>query len=225
MGRIYIGTSAFSEPGWRGRFYPPDLSPEGMLTYYAEHLAAVEINSTFYRMPTPDLLARWAAQVPPAFRFAIKAPRRVGLAPGPALDRLLQVLPALGAHLGAVMFQLPRFAPLDPEGLSALLARLPPGLPAAFDFGHPVAEVDDLLRSAGAARVGVDDAPPLPGRGFVYIRLRQASFPSAVWAERLRRHAASGLDVYAFVKHAPDVDSPGRAVALAQEVARSPAYR
>lgn len=44
VGRIYIGTSAFSEPGWRGRFYPPDLSPEGMLTYYAEHLAAVELN-------------------------------------------------------------------------------------------------------------------------------------------------------------------------------------
>ncbi len=225
MGHIYIGTSAFSEPGWRGRFYPADLPPDRMLAHYAGRLPAVEINSTFYRMPAPALLARWAEQVPPAFRFAIRAPRRIGLAPGPALDRLLAVLPALGDHLGAVMFQLPRFQTLDPDDLAALLRALPPGLPAAFDFRNPVADVDDLLRQAGAARVGVDDAPPVPGRRLTYIRLRQAGFDTAEWAERLHALAARGQDVYAFVKHEPDVDSPGRAMALAQEVARSLAYR
>jgi uncharacterized protein YecE (DUF72 family) len=229
VGHIYVGTSAFSEPGWRGGFYPPGLPAERMLAYYAQRLDAVEVNSTLYRMPTPAVLAGWAAQVPDGFRFALKAPRRVGLQPGSALRRLLQVLPALGDRLGPTLFQVPHLHPADPAALAALLRALPRGLRAAFDLRHPSwradPAVDDLLARAGAARAGVDDLPPLPGSDFVYVRIRESGLPPAAWAARLRGHAAGGRDVYAFVKHQREVDSPGRALAIAQEVARAPAHR
>ena len=61
---IHVGTSGYNYPEWKGRFYPPDLPASRMLPYYASQFATVEINYTFYRMPTEKLLAGWAAQVP-----------------------------------------------------------------------------------------------------------------------------------------------------------------
>src|SRR6267378_1798190 len=75
--RIFVGTSGFSYAPWRGSFYPEKLPAAKMLGYYAERLDAVEINNTFYRMPAPELLAKWAAETPPAFQFALKSPRRI----------------------------------------------------------------------------------------------------------------------------------------------------
>src|SRR6185503_1565042 len=74
--KIFVGTSGFSYAPWRGSFYPEKLPAAKMLGYYAERLEAVEINNTFYRMPSADALAKWAAETPPSFRFALKSPRR-----------------------------------------------------------------------------------------------------------------------------------------------------
>ena len=60
---IHVGTSGFSYPAWRGSFYPRDMKADDMLRYYAERFGAVEINNTFYRMPKPDMLAKWPGQV------------------------------------------------------------------------------------------------------------------------------------------------------------------
>ena len=70
--RLYSGTSGFSYQEWHGAFYPEDLPAADRLAYYAARLPAVEINQTFYRMPRASLLTSWAAQVPDAFRFAVK---------------------------------------------------------------------------------------------------------------------------------------------------------
>ncbi len=75
--RVFTGTSGFSYDGWSGAFYPEDLPANKRLAFYATRLPAVEINNTFYRMPKPELLAGWAAQVPKTFRFALKAPQRI----------------------------------------------------------------------------------------------------------------------------------------------------
>ena len=75
--QVMAGTSGFSYPAWRGSFYPEKLSTTKMLAYYAGKLDAVEINNTFYRMPRPALLERWAAETPPTFRFALKSPRSI----------------------------------------------------------------------------------------------------------------------------------------------------
>ncbi len=75
--RILVGTSGYNYPEWRGTFYPEKLSPNKMLAYYAERFPTVEINYTFYRIPTEKLLAGWAAGTPEPFSFTLKAPRRI----------------------------------------------------------------------------------------------------------------------------------------------------
>ena len=74
---ILVGTSGYNYPEWKGSFYPADLPAKKMLPYYASKFPTVEINYTFYRMPTPKLVAGWRAQVPPEFRFTLKAPKRI----------------------------------------------------------------------------------------------------------------------------------------------------
>src|SRR5690348_14326020 len=76
-GQLFVGTSGFSYSSWRGRFYPKGLKPSGMLAYYAQRLATVEVNTTFYRTQPEDVITGWAASVPPDFRFAVKAHRRI----------------------------------------------------------------------------------------------------------------------------------------------------
>ena len=73
----WIGTSGYNYPEWKGSFYPADLPASKMLPYYAGKCSTVEINYTFYRMPTPKLIAGWRAQVPETFRFTLKAPKRI----------------------------------------------------------------------------------------------------------------------------------------------------
>ena len=75
--RIRAGTSGYSYPEWKGSFYPEKMAAKDMLRFYAERFETVEINNTFYRMPTEALLSGWAGQVPDAFTFVLKAPKRI----------------------------------------------------------------------------------------------------------------------------------------------------
>src|SRR5690606_7287224 len=74
---LLTGTSGFGYKEWKGSFYPSDLPASRWLSYYAERFPAVEINNTFSRMPVPDQLTAWRAEVPPEFRFILKAPRQI----------------------------------------------------------------------------------------------------------------------------------------------------
>ena len=65
--RLHVGTSGYAYKEWKGRFYPQDISAKEMLSFYSSRFDAVEINNTFYRMPSKELLTRWAAQVPEDF--------------------------------------------------------------------------------------------------------------------------------------------------------------
>jgi len=109
---VLIGTSGFSYPAWRGGFYPEKLPETKMLGYYAGQFRAVEINNSFYRMPTAEVLGRWAGETPAEFRFALKSPRRIThdkrLADtASAVDRLYEASRGLGDKLGPVLFQPP----------------------------------------------------------------------------------------------------------------------
>src|SRR5436305_1125876 len=75
--KVRAGTSGFSFKEWKGNFYPADLSPADMLSFYAKRFSTVEINNTFYRMPSESVLLNWSAQVPDEFSFVLKAPRRI----------------------------------------------------------------------------------------------------------------------------------------------------
>src|SRR5690349_18338222 len=134
MAELRAGASGFSFKEWKGPFYPQDCKPEAMLAYYAQRLPTVEINSTFYRMPKRSVLEAWTTQVPPGFRFAIKASRRIthigrlkAESVAEALGYLYKNLEALGDHRGPVLYQLPPNLKKDLPRLEDFLALLPQG--------------------------------------------------------------------------------------------------
>src|SRR5918992_5555327 len=139
--KLLAGASGYSFKEWKGSFYPEDLKPDRMLAFYSERLPTVEINNTFYQMPKVAVLENWARTVPDAFKFAIKASRRIThmsrLRAETAADSvgfLYRNLAVLGAKRGPVLYQLPPFLKKDLQRLTDFLAVLPEGHGAAFEF-------------------------------------------------------------------------------------------
>src|SRR6185312_5635313 len=138
---VFVGTSGYNYPEWRGSFYPEKFSTDKMLAYYAERFRTVEINYTFYRMPNEKLLAGWAAATPEAFTFTLKAPRRI--THDSKLQRCEELLQTfcrtartLGPKLATLLFQLPPTFKKDIGVLKPFLDLLPDGTRAAFEFRH-----------------------------------------------------------------------------------------
>jgi uncharacterized protein YecE (DUF72 family) len=225
---LWAGASGYSYKEWKGPFYPEDLADEEMLGWYAQHLATVEINNTFYRNPKREVLARWADATPANFRFAIKATRRVThdarlKADGAAepLRYLYGSLAALGPKLGAVLFQLPPNLKKDVQRLKDFLALLPDGHRAAFEFRNETWFDDDVyaaLSDAGASLCFSERednaAPPLVETApWGYVRLRLENYSEddlAGWAARL---AATGWrEAFVYFMHEPT--APGYAATL-----------
>src|SRR5207237_1027257 len=105
---IWIGTSGYNYPEWKGSFYPSDLPAAKMLPYYAARFPTVEINYTFYRMPNEKLVGGWAAQTPSPYQLTLKAPRRITHDSrlrncGPLVASFCQVAGTLGDKLGALI--------------------------------------------------------------------------------------------------------------------------
>ncbi|HEX4340155.1 MAG TPA: DUF72 domain-containing protein [Polyangiaceae bacterium] len=213
---LFAGTSGFSYKEWKGRFYPAGHPDKQMLAYYATRLRTVEINNTFYRMPTREALEGWAGQVSPNFTFALKAPQRITHrekleGSDDSLHAFLDVAGVLGARLGPLLFQLPPFLKKDGPRLEAFLAMVPRTVRVAFEFRHPTwfaDDVYDILRARDAALVGGDadnaeKSPPLVATAsFGYLRLRAETYERpalAAWADRLS--AQGWNDVFVFLKH------------------------
>ena len=228
MPELWAGASGYAYKEWQGSFYPEKIDAEAMLAWYAERLPSVEINNTFYRMPKVEVLERWAQATPEAFRFAIKASKRIThdarLAADAAADSLAylyQNLAALGPKRGPVLFQLPPFLKKDPARLRDFLQLLPEGHRAAFEFRHASwfdDEVYTLLQAAGAALClseREDSLPPplVPTAPWGYVRLRLEQYTDAdlaAWAERLA--TTPWQEVFVYFMHEPT--APGYAAAL-----------
>jgi uncharacterized protein YecE (DUF72 family) len=213
--RCRIGTSGFSYKEWKGSFYPEDLPDKQMLPYYAERLDAVEINNTFYRMPTRRLLEGWAEQVPPAFAFALKTPRRI------THDKklreveedfryLFETARVLGGRLGPFLVQLPPYLKKDLALLGDFAAALPEGTRAAVEFRSSSwfdDAVYDLLSSRGVALVvsDMDEKPEPPvvrTAPFGYARLRRVEYDDAALGAWAGRFASAAWDeAFVFFKH------------------------
>jgi len=206
---IRIGCSGWNYRDWRGAFYPDGLPARRWLEAYAERFDTVEVNTTFYRLPTRDAVAGWVAQTPEGFGFAVKASRYLthirrlrDVADGVArLGERIEPMVAAG-RLIATLWQLPANFRRDDERLAAALGELPPGR-HAFEPRHPSWFCDDvaaLLRERDVAFVVADDARrPLPDppvtASWSYVRLhyghrgRRGNYgPSELdaWAERIR---------------------------------------
>lgn len=212
---VLVGTSGYNYPEWRGTFYPEKLSTAKMLAYYAERFPTVEINYTFYRMPTEKLLAGWADGTPESFTFTLKAPRRITHdARLQHCDDLLQAFctasSTLGRKLATLLFQLPPHFKKDASILRTFLARLPEGTRAAFEFRHESwfdAEVFDALRARNIALCVADSeklhTPVELTADYGYFRLRDEGYQQEDierWAGTIRG-LAGAADVYVYFKH------------------------
>lgn len=178
-----------------------------MLAFYARHFDTVEINYSFYRLPTPDAANAWRAATPPDFCFAVKASRFITHMkklrdPEPALARLQPVLDALGAKRGPLLFQLPPRWARNRARLAEFLHSLPRNVRCAFEFRdaswhHP--EIYDVLKQHNAAFCIYDlagfRAPLAITADFTYVRLHgpheayggsYSPQALAAWARRIR---------------------------------------
>ena len=139
---VRIGTSGWSYPGWRGKFYPRGLPANRWLAHYATVFDTVELNASFYRLPSPEQFARWAAQVPDGFLFTVKASRQITHFHrlencGDLLQNFFEAAGALGEKLGPILYQLPPKLPFDPALLAAFTALLPRALTHVIEFRDP----------------------------------------------------------------------------------------
>ena len=120
--KLNIGTSGWHYQHWRGSFYPTKLPPAEMLAWYAQHFSTVEINNTFYRLPTEDALLRWRQVAPPGFTFSVKASRFIThlkrlREPRDPIDLFFSRVELLGDRVGPILFQLPPNWPLNFENI------------------------------------------------------------------------------------------------------------
>ena len=214
---VLVGTSGWSYKEWTGSFYPPKLPAAEMLRFYSGHFPTVEVNNSFYRIPAERVLAGWAEQVPPSFRFVMKASRRIThnnrlRDEDGSLGYFLRAVNPLGQRLGPTLFQLPPNFKKDMARLRAFLAALPRRWPAAMEFRHDSwfdEEVYDALRDADVALVTVDEkeaegtgSPLVPTASWGYLRLRRVEYDEALlrlWAERILSQSWS--QAYVFLKH------------------------
>ena len=220
---IHVGTSGYNYPEWRGTFYPEGFPAKGMFPYYAERFHTVEINATFYRMPTPKLTAAWLEQAPPGFTYALKAPRRITHDKRlKDCDDLVQFFcesaRVLGAHLGTLLFQLPPNFKCDLTRLEAFLATLPTDLRSAVEFRHESWLTDEVYALLEGHNVALciadfgDKATPLRVTArHVHFRLRDEGYTPADlerWAGEILSRAGSWDDVFVYFKHEEEGKGP-----------------
>jgi uncharacterized protein YecE (DUF72 family) len=212
---LYVGTSGYSYKEWKGTFYPGELPAKRMLSFYGKRFRAVEINNTFYRMPTVSVLEEWAGQVPPEFKFVIKAPQRITHRQrlkdtGDLLAYLFDVIGTLKTRLGPLLFQLPPTMRKNVPLLREFLSLLPPERRAAFEFRHASWFDDELFGLLSDFRVPLciaeaeDDfkVPLVATADWGYLRLRLSDYNDAElkgWIERVRHQP--WRDTFVFFKH------------------------
>ena len=233
MADYWVGTSGFNYQEWKGSFYPPDIADKQMLAYYAARFESVEINHTFYRMPTARLLANWARETPDNFRITLKAPRRITheqrlRSVEDTLASFCEVAETLGAKLGPLLFQLPPFLKKDVELLEVFLHDLPPGLKPAVEFRHASWLADDtyeVLKRFGVALCVADTeertTPFEATAPFGYLRLRRREYDEAAlryWIERI--DGVAWEDVFIYFKHETQGSGPRYATQFVALVGR-----
>ena len=200
---LYVGTSGFSYPTWKPGFYPAGTPQREFLRAYAERLPSVELNATFYQLPSEERLRGWAEQTPPGFRFAVKMNRRAThFGDLSVVGTFCERVRALGDRLGPILVQLPPTRPRDDGWLELMLASLDPELEYAFEFRNPTWEGISGVQLVNALE---GDAP------FRYLRLREPPYDDAAlqaWADRLRPLLDAGTRVYAYFKHEDEPTAP-----------------
>jgi uncharacterized protein YecE (DUF72 family) len=234
---VWVGTSGYNYPEWKGSFYPETLPAAKMLPYYAERFPSVEINYTFYRAPTEKILSGWSAATPERFKLTLKAPKRITHDRrlkdcADPVRQFLETAAVLGPKLGALLFQLPPNLKKDLALFDAFLDTFPPRVGAAFEFRHPSwfdDEVFSRLRARGLALCVADSeklsAPVEITAPYAYFRLRDEGYtPDDIekWAAVVKGLDGRCEDVFVYFKHEEAGKGPEFGKALMAHLAPMP---
>jgi uncharacterized protein YecE (DUF72 family) len=218
--RIQVGTSGWMYDSWRGPFYPPDLAKKNWLNHYASRFATSEINSSFYRTPSPEAVAGWRRQTDPDFVFAWKASKfithwkRLNENCANSLELLETRLKILGKKVGPVLFQLPPNFSVNAGRLESFLRMLPRRRKYAFEFRHPSWYCDEVLgilkkRKAALCISDHHDAPSpwIVTAPYVYLRGHgpagnyQDRYPARTlkqWSKRIVAWSEAGVETFVY---------------------------
>lgn len=219
---IRVGTSGWVYADWRARFYPPRFAQRRWLEFYAERFDTVELNATTYRLPSPNQVSAWCANVSPDFRFTVKLSRLITHRRDlpPRVDEFIANYFARTAcfeprKLAQILVQFPPYLKRDDDRLASFLSKLPPEYRYVAEFRDaswfepPVR----MLLTACNVAFCIHDYPGLRVPAWVtrgdlayvrfhgYERLYAGSYPGSVleaWARRLRELESPGRDVYAY---------------------------
>jgi uncharacterized protein YecE (DUF72 family) len=229
--RVLVGTSGYSYKEWKGTFYPADLPADQMLAFYGREFNTVELNNTFYRMPTGKNITAWAAAVPDEFTFVLKASQKIThfarlAGADDAVRYFCDTVLTLGPKLGPILFQLPPNFKKDLDRLRGFLPQIDQEVRCVFEFRHASWFESDtyaLLRSRNVALCVADTedgtTPLEPTADFGYLRLRDEGYNAddlARWAARLREVAPTWKDAFVFFKH----EESGKGPEFAREFRR-----
>jgi uncharacterized protein YecE (DUF72 family) len=232
---IWVGTSGYNYPEWKGSFYPEKIKSADMLPYYAARFPTVEINYTFYRMPNEATVAKWAAETPSPYKLTLKAPRRITHDSrlrncGELVVAFCRVAGTLGEKLGVLLFQLPPNLKKDLALFDAFLSDLPPKVRAAFEFRHESWFDEDVFsrleRQNLALCIADSEKLSTPVRltaDYAYFRLRDEGYTPADiqrWGETIKRETSACKDVFVYFKHEEEGKGPEFARLLMAQLAR-----
>ena len=219
QGRIHIGTSGWHYNHWVGPFYPQHTPSAEFLSYYARHFKTVEINNTFYRLPSREALTSWHVGTPKEFIFACKGSRFITHMkklkdPKQSIRRFFQSIEVLKAKLGPILFQLPPRWRINGKRLEHFLMTLPKKYRFAFEFRDESwfhSSIYEILANHNTAfclyNLAGQWSPEIVTADFVYIRLHgpqgpyQGAYDEKVlrrWAKKCVNWSAEGKDVYCY---------------------------
>jgi len=209
--QAYIGCSGWHYDDWRGRFYPPELPRSRWLDYYVERFRTVELNNTFYRLPTEAAVAGWLRKASPGFLFAVKGSRYVThiirlKESEESVHTFCSRVEGLGPHLGPVLWQLPPSLHRDDARLRDFLSVLPSDFSHVIEFRHAswwTEPVYELLRQYGVAFCIYDmeatSTPVVSTADFTYVRFHgpEARYAGKYgtsllreWADRIKEEGS-----------------------------------
>lgn len=222
---LLVGTCGWQYDDWRGLLYSPGAPKSGWLSLYAQEFPTVEVDNSFYRLPSRETFERWREATPDGFVVAVKASRFLTHVkrlrdPAEPVARLMAVADGLGPRLGPVLLQLPPTMQVDVDRLDECLACFPSGVRVAVEPRHPswwVPEVRDVLTARGAALVWSDRrgrpvAPLWRTTSWGYLRLHEGTAnppPSygdralRTWLGRLRDTWPASSDAFVFFNNDP----------------------
>jgi uncharacterized protein YecE (DUF72 family) len=238
-GKVYIGTSGYSYKSWDKRFYPADVPKRLQLEYYSTQFPTVEINATFYRLPSENMVRGWRERVSEDFVYAVKGSRFIThmkklVNLDGALDKFFDRINPMKPRIGVLLWQLPGMLKKDLPRLDDFLGQLPGSYAHAVEFRHPSWYEDDVfesLRRHDVAHVALSSlGMPMNlsvTSDIVYIRFHGLEGGAAhdytrkelePWADACQDQAREGRTVYAYFNNDINVRAPENAKMLMEMV-------